>query len=103
MDFSRLCVRRYFNCVLRIIDKVGFRPLDRVEANLLFRLVSTRYECDSMPLASNKHMRDGLEILAGDEILTTAILGHLLHHVAVAHIDGQSDRLQELGSQKDAL
>ena len=56
-----------------------------------------------MPLASNKHMRDGLEILAGDEILTTAILGHLLHHVAVAHIDGQSDRLQELGSQKDAL
>ena len=59
MDFSRLRVRRYFNCDLLIFDKVGFRPLDRVEANLSFRLVSMRYECDSMPLTSNIHVRDG--------------------------------------------
>ena len=98
MDFSRLCVRRYFNCVLLIIDKVGFRPLDRVEANLLFRLVSTRYERGSMLLTSNKHVRDWLEIFAGDEILTTAILDRLLHHVAVVHIDGQSYRLRDLGA-----
>ena len=37
-------------------------------------------------------------IFAGDEILTTAILDRLLHHVAVVHIDGQSYRLRELGA-----
>jgi hypothetical protein len=36
--------------------------------------------------------------LADDEILTTAILDRLLHHVAVVHIDGQSYRLRELGA-----
>jgi DNA replication protein DnaC len=95
---ARLRARRYFNCGLLIIDEIGFRPLDRMEANLFFRLVSTRYERGSMLLTSNKHVRDWPEIFAGDEILTTAILDRLLHHVAVVHIDGQSYRLRELGA-----
>ncbi len=95
---ARLRARRHFNCGLLIIDEIGFRPLDRMEANLFFRLVSTRYERGSMLLTSNKHVRDWPEIFAGDEILTTAILDRLLHHVAVVHIDGQSYRLRELGA-----
>jgi DNA replication protein DnaC len=95
---ARLRARRYFNRGLLIIDEVGFRPLDRIEANLFFRLVSTRYERGSILLTSNKHVRDWPEIFAGDEILTTAILDRLLHHVAVIHIDGQSYRLRELGA-----
>jgi DNA replication protein DnaC len=51
-----------------------------------------------MLLTSNKHVRDWPEIFAGDEILTTAILDRLLHHVAVVHIDGQSYRLRALGA-----
>jgi DNA replication protein DnaC len=95
---ARLRARRYFNCGLLIIDEIGFRPLDRVEANLFFRLVPTRYERGSILLTSNKHVRDWPEIFADDEILTTAILDRLLHHVAVVHIDGQSYRLRELGA-----
>ena len=41
---ARLRARRYVNCGLLSIDEIGFRPLDRMEANLFFRLVSTRYE-----------------------------------------------------------
>lgn len=41
-------------------------------------------------------MRDWPEIFAGDEILTTAILDRLLHHVHIVHIDGRSYRLREL-------
>ena len=41
-------------------------------------------------------MRDWPDIFAGDEILTTAILDRLLHHVVVIHIDGRSYRLREL-------
>jgi DNA replication protein DnaC len=95
---ARLRARRYFNCGLLIVDEIGFRPLDRIEANLFFRLVSTRYERGSMLLTSNKHVRDWPEIFAGDEILTTAILDRLLPHVAVVHIAGQSYRLRELGA-----
>lgn len=47
-------------------------------------------------LTTNKHVRDWPEIFAGDEILTTAILDRLLHHVAIVHIDGKSYRLREL-------
>jgi hypothetical protein len=49
-------------------------------------------------LTSNKHVRDWPEIFAGDEILTTAILDRLLHHVHVIHIDGRSYRLRDLDS-----
>lgn len=95
---ARLRAKRYFNSALLIIDEVGFRPLDRMEANLFFRLVSARYERGSILLTSNKHVRDWPAIFADDEILTTAILDRLLHHVQVVHIDGQSYRLRELGA-----
>lgn len=92
----RLRSKRYLNSTLLVIDEVGFRPLDRQEANLFFRLVSARYEKGSIILTSNKHVRDWPEIFAGDEILTTAILDRLLHHVHIVHIDGRSYRLREL-------
>ena len=89
------CATRCF-AGIRLERFAGQAALDRMEANLFFRLVSTRYERGSMLLTSNKHVRDWPEIFAGDEILTTAILDRLLHHVAVVHIDGQSYRLREL-------
>ena len=48
-------------------------------------------------LTSNKHVRDWPTVFADDEILTTAILDRLLHHVQVLHIDGRSYRLREPG------
>ncbi|MDZ7778657.1 MAG: ATP-binding protein [Gemmatimonadota bacterium] len=47
-------------------------------------------EKGSIILTSNKHVRDWPEIFAGDEILTTAILDRLLHHVHIIHIDSGS-------------
>jgi DNA replication protein DnaC len=98
MPPARQRAKRYFNCGLLIIDEVGFRPLDRTEANLFFRLISARYERGSILLTSNKHVRDWPAIFADDEILTTAILDRLLHHVQVVHIDGRSYRLRDLGA-----
>ena len=93
---TRLKAKRYLNSASLIIDEVGFRPLDRHEANFFFRLVSASYEKGSIALTSNKHVRDWPEIFAGDEILTTAILDGLLHHVYIVHIDGRSHRLRDL-------
>ena len=88
--------RRYRMSSVLIIDEVGFRPLNREEANLFFRLVSRRYERGSMILTSNKHVGSWPEVFAGDEVLTTAILDRLLHHVHVVQISGRSYRLKEL-------
>ena len=88
--------RRYRASSVLIIDEVGFRPLDRQEANLFFRLVSRRYERGSLILTSNKQVGAWPEVFAGDEVLTTAILDRLLHHVHVVQIDGRSYRLREL-------
>ena len=88
--------RRYRMNLVLIIDEVGFRSLNRGEANLFFRLASRRYERGSMILTSSKHVGSWPEAFAGDEVLTTAILDRLLHHVQVVQISGRSYRLKEL-------
>ncbi len=93
--YKRRPQRYRANSVL-IIDEVGFRPLDRQEANLFFRLVSRRYERGSLILTSNKKVGTWPEVFAEDEVLTTAILDRLLHHVHVIQIEGRSYRLREL-------
>lgn len=96
MSPNRLRRRKYMNVALLIIDEVGFEPMNRVEASLFFRLVSYRYGRGSILITTNKGVRDWPEILAGDEILATAILDRLLHRSHVLNIRGRSYRLKEL-------
>ena len=79
-----------------MIDELGFQVLGRGDAHLLFKVVSARYERASTIITSNKSIRDWPEMLAGDEVLTTAILDRLLHHCHVVHVDGSSYRLWEM-------
>lgn len=93
---ARLRRRKYINVALVVIDEVGFEPMDRQEASLLFRLVSYRYGRGSILITTNKGIRDWPEILAGDEVLATAILDRLLHKSHVLNIKGRSYRLRDL-------
>ncbi|HEX5011355.1 MAG TPA: IS21-like element helper ATPase IstB, partial [Planctomycetota bacterium] len=93
---SRLRRRKYVNVALLIIDEVGFEPMDRQAASLLFRLVSWRYGRGSILITTNKGIKDWPDILAGDEVLATAILDRLLHKSHVLNIKGRSYRLREL-------
>ena len=93
---AKLRRRKYLNVALLIIDEMGFEPMSRVEATLFFRLVSHRYERGSMLITTNKGIRDWPELLAGDEVLATAILDRLLHRSHVFNIKGRSYRLREL-------
>lgn len=81
---------------LLIADEVGFQPLSRLEAGLLFRLVSYRYQRGSMILTTNKSVKDWPKILAGDEVMTTALLDRRLRKSHVLNIRGRSYRLREL-------
>ena len=89
------------NVALLIIDEVGFEPMSRVDASLFFRLVSYRYGRGSILITTNKGVRDWPEILAGDEVLATAILDRLLHRSHVLNIRGRSYRLRELEERTD--
>ena len=82
------------NVALLIIDEVGFQPLTRLEASLLFRLVSYRYQKGSILITTNKAVKDWPEVLAGDEVMATALLDRLLHHCHVLNIKGRSYRLR---------
>lgn len=93
---SKLRRRKYFNVALLIVDEVGFEPMTRQDASLFFRLVSHRYGRGSMLVTTNKGIKDWPEILAGDEVLATAILDRLLHRSHVLNIKGRSYRLREL-------
>jgi len=96
----RLKRRKYMSTALLLIDELGFDPMSRQEASLFFRLVSYRYGRGAILITTNKSVRDWTELLAGDEVITAAILDRLLHRSHVLNIKGRSYRLRDL---EDAL
>jgi DNA replication protein DnaC len=76
-----------------VLDEVGYLPLARDEANLVFQMISKRYEKGSILLTSNKAFSEWGQVF-GDEVLATAILDRLLHHCEVIAINGPSYRLK---------
>ena len=86
--------RVYLRPAVLVIDEVGYLQLDRQEAELLFRLISERYEHGSIILTSNKYFSDWGELLS-DNVLATALLDRLLHHAYVVNIRGQTYRLRD--------
>lgn len=79
---------------LLIVDEIGYLPMSREDANLLFQLVSQRYERSSMIMTSNKPFREWGGIFS-DEVVAAAILDRLLHHCTVVNIKGDSYRIKE--------
>jgi DNA replication protein DnaC len=76
-----------------VVDEVGYQPLERAEANLVFQVISKRYEKGSIILTSNKTFSQWGQLFS-DEVLATAILDRLLHHCDVVAINGPSYRLK---------
>jgi DNA replication protein DnaC len=84
----------YLRPAVLVVDEVGYLPLDRTEANMVFQLVSRRYERGSMIITSNKSFAEWGSVL-GDDVLATAILDRLLHHCDIIAINGPSYRLKD--------
>ena len=86
-----------------IIDEVGYLPLDTESSNLIFQLITKRYEKKSTIITTNKPLSKWAEIF-GDPVLANAILDRLLHHSHVININGRSyrikDKIQNIESNK---
>lgn len=83
----------YLRPSVLVVDEVGYQPLERAEANLVFQVISKHYEKGSIILTSNKTFSEWGQVF-GDEVLATAILDRLLHHCEVVAINGPSYRLK---------
>ncbi|TXS61202.1 AAA family ATPase [Streptomyces sp. me109] len=86
-------LRSYLRPSVLVVDEVGYHPLERAEANMVFQVISKRYEKGSIILTSNKTFSEWGQVF-GDEVLATAILDRLLHHCDVIAINGPSYRLK---------
>lgn len=89
---SKRRIKNMLNSDLVVIDEVGFIPVTRQEANLLFQFISGLYENTSVIVTSNKGFDEWPEFL-GDPVIATAILDRLVHHSEIFNMVGDSYRL----------
>lgn len=86
-------------CQLLIIDELGFVPLSKTGAELLFELISQRYERGATLITSNLPFDEWTETL-GSERLTGALLDRITHHVNILEMNGDSYRLAQSRARK---
>ena len=86
-------LRRLSFVPLLVIDEVGYIPFDPEAANLMFSLVSNRYERASMIVTSNKPFSAWGEIF-GDDMAATAMIDRLIHHSEILSLKSDSYRLR---------
>ncbi len=88
-------LKKYLKPSLLILDELGYLPIDKHGADLLFQIISYRYEKGSIVITSNRAYKDWPEIFNNDATLTSAILDRLLHHADTIVIEGDSYRMKE--------
>ena len=86
---------------LLIIDELGFVPLSRTGAELLFEVFSQRYERGSTLVTTNLPFDEWTEVF-GSERLTGALLDRLTHHVHALEMNGESYRLKRSRENADS-
>jgi len=88
-------LKKYTRPALLILDELGFLPIDKAGADLLFQIISLRYEQGALVITSNRAFKDWPEIFNNDSTLTSAILDRLLHHAETVVIESKSYRIRD--------
>ena len=88
-------MQRYIKPTVLLCDELGYLPVDKRGADLLFQIISARYEQGSTIVTSNRVYKSWPEIFNNDSTLTSALLDRLLHHSETVLIEGRSFRARE--------
>jgi len=85
----------FVSAVAMILDEVGYLPIDKTGADLMFEVLAARYEKASTILTTNRAYKHWPEIFNNDATLTAALLDRLVHHVCTVVIEGRSYRTKD--------
>ena len=89
-------LKKYLKPALLILDELGYLPIDKHGADLLFQVISHRYERGAMIISTNRAFKQWPEIFNNDATLTSALLDRLLHHAETVLIVGKSFRMKDV-------
>jgi len=87
---------------LLVLDELGYVPASKVGAELLFDVIATAYERNSLIVTTNLPFENWTEVL-GSERLTGAALDRLTHRCHILETMGESYRLQDAKRRRRAL
>jgi DNA replication protein DnaC len=90
----RKALRPYTRPDLLLLDELGYLPIDKRGADLMFQVVAARYERGSTVVSTNRRFREWGKTLDQDNILATALIDRLMHHGETVVIEGASYRLK---------
>src|SRR3990170_3005747 len=98
----KACIGKYrvvFHTAQRLIEELMLSQRDgslikREQANLLFQLISMRYEKGSIILTSNYNFDEWGRIFE-DNVVASAIIDRIVHHANIFYINGSSYRLKD--------
>ena len=88
-------LKKYLRPEIVILDEVGYLPIDQKGADLLFQVISQRYERGSILLTTNKPFKQWGSIFNNDSTIASAVLDRLLHHAETIVIEGASYRMKD--------
>jgi DNA replication protein DnaC len=94
-------IRRFTAPDLLIVDELGYMPVDRTGADLLFQVLGGRYEKGATVITTNRAFRDWPKTFACDSGLTSSVLDRILHHCEAVLIEGRSYRMKDRIDSQD--
>ena len=88
-------LKKYLSPSLVLIDELGYLPIDKTGADLLFQVFSQRYETGATIVTTNQPYKHWPKIFNNDSTLTSAVLDRLLHHAETVIVEGRSYRMKD--------
>ena len=88
-------LKKYISPNIVLVDELGYLPIDKAGADLLFQVFSQRYETGSTIVTTNQLYKHWARVFNNDATITSAVLDRLLHQAETVTIEGKSYRMKD--------
>lgn len=88
-------LKEYVRPQLLLLDELGYLPIDKRRADLMFQVVAARYETGSIVISTNRAFKEWGQIFDVDNTIATAMIDRLMHHGEAILIQGDSYRTKD--------
>jgi DNA replication protein DnaC len=95
LNYLTTALKVYTRPQVLLLDELGYLPIDKRGADLLFQVVAARYESGSIVLTTNRIFREWGTLFDVDNTLATALIDRLMHHGEALVIKGDSYRMKD--------